>query len=1199
MHRSAVLSLDNNTMDDCPRRHDNTGTDCDDKGMSWDAQKLATALEAAQSAVHEIRVSGEVALNEFAAQCQDFVLVLISFCADGAMGLNLRHLAMLLLNQHVNRSWRSFGSELQLSLATFSFRWSTHEPNLESHLRRSAMVLTSKIYGMSSQEEMEQMASSLHNLLQSGDANVQLASMRTLCEITKEVEYFRQTFLLRWCYSMLQSLIQHYMKSIRETDDNVRRLTYYATKVLRVCIYTLGEANVSCGFEEDEASFIITEFIPHWASVNCECLAAHVNQPECILRNLPMFIDLCCSLTYVLDYFAEDSGLDLRSVCALSLSLLRTIEYQYHQSNVDDYTGYSSDGDRIDLEILVLHLFELLNAGMSNSQYDDIGHGDGSWVVDENDRETVDSMVRLMTSFMIQGHGQRELWVERPNDYIVVEYADLQERDYLRNVCADALREICCGSKGIVYASIMSAVLAEFTAKQPLLQRYLSSDGDPQSGSDSSVTQAATVMETYLWILGVVGKGYVTALQKSRKVVSKQAGSASNQSAKTSKYAAITTAVPPQEVTSLVSSIASFVLGFPAPISRQQNGSVNDVSLAILQYRVLWLCGEIMYLFQGTHITCSIAKKCEELLSPMHHLSLRLQACATLARILKYPKSYFEVLEGSQQVGAGVYPLELNVDRLVEYIAEMVIQCNENSLHVPFEAITLLVKSHGSKFDESAITCVTQVSVQVMSHFCNDSILVDFGFEVLIRLLKTCSCDALCRVMGACYLPFARNTIFDADHLARVPPPCVESCISLLSHIAAQMTQRCIGDTSVQLTREVLGILTASLSVTGLMQKYVGCVMRAVSGVLECMPNEPMDHISAFQDISLSSFVNTMLVSVSKTTNLLLSPSEPGADEGAFPPAIGLFCHLVLRAGHIVPIDTLGTVLMLGFQVARQENASVRCRHTFVMAVVNLLARDADQTLRLLDHCFERDQNDLRSFFFAAWKQMHENMDSRYNSFVSCVALIEVLGALRAATGISSMKVQLLEMLFNKLPAMLASDREYNGGRGIMSQSERLGAKKADGAAFDSDDGCSDLYGSYEDEEYESSLGADDFDSDTSDSELEESKHNERESPFAPAEMYLSDMISGTGGGCGDDDSYTAALANAVPEDLLYRLKEKSDPLLNLSRGVDTQIQTAAQVQRRVVSLLTLLRQEQTDFSSLMNQLSNHHKSQIQQLFVL
>ena len=80
---------------------------------------------------------------------------------------------------------------------------------------------------------------------------------------------------------------------------------------------------------------------------------------------------------------------------------------------------------------------------------------------------------------------------------------------------------------------------------------------------------------------------------------------------------------------------------------------------------------------------------------------------------------------------------------------------------------------------------------------------------------------------------------------------------------------------------------------------------------------------------------------------------------------------------------------------------------------------------------------------------------------------------------------------------------------------------------------------------------------------------------------------------------HSAALANAVPEDILYRLKEKSDPLLNLSRGVDTQIQTAAQVQRRVVSLLTLLRQEQTDFSSLMNQLSNHHKSQIQQLFVL
>ena len=256
------------------------------------------------------------------------------------------------------------------------------------------------------------------------------------------------------------------------------------------------------------------------------------------------------------------------------------------------------------------------------------------------------------------------------------------------------------------------------------------------------------------------------------------------------------------------------------------------------------------------------------------------------------------------------------------------------------------------------------------------------------------------------------------------------------------------------------------------------------------------------------------------------------------------------------------------------------------MSVVNLLARNAGQTLHLLNHTFDIAQNDSRSFFFATWEQMHESLASRYNLFVSCVALVEVLGSLRSVAGMDVMKVKMLEMLFNKLPTLLASNGEQDGNQ----------RARADVWAFDSDG--EEEEGSYQDDEYESSLDADDFESNASDIELEGDEDGEEDSPFAPAELYLSDLVGGSGGGGGDDDSYTAALASGVPEDIMYRLAGKSDPLLGLAEGCDNQVSTATQVQKRVVDMLTILRSGQQDFPSLVGQLSQTHRSIMESLLI-
>lgn len=916
-----------------------------------------------------------------------------------------------------------------------------------------------------------------------------------------------------------------------------------------------------------------------------------------------MMIDLCCSLSRALDYFAEDCGVELKDVCVLAFSLLRTVEPHYHQGKSttisNSHTGYSSDGDRIDLEILVLHLFELINVGMANLRADD-----EDTVVDESDRETIDGTVQLFTHFMMLNDKQIEMWVEAPNDYLLLECNDANETDYLRNVCADVLREICCGSKGSVYVSILSALHLEFSAKEKLFRGFFFGVSSSNRQSDMIVL-ASRILETLSWILGVVGKGYVSAFLKSRKVTSHQ-GAGGKQVSKTDRYSAITKAAPPQEVLGLVQAITAFVFEFPTSIAREQStkspSNEAHTILAILQYRVLWLCGEVIYLFQGRQTTCDIAKKCEDIVVPGNFLSLRLQACRTLTRILKRPQSYFEVLEEvrSRHVADEVDNSALNVDALVNSIVELVPHCNESSLHVPLGTLTFLVKSHGTEFTEAAVRCVAQMIVEVLSRFCNDSITVDIVDEMLTHLLEKCRGKSLLPAIHTVYIPFAKTVILSEAQCGRLIDSFVDVVIASLSRVGTSLVQSGDLKGSSVCMRDVLEILVATFSVPYMMDRYAGCIVRAISGVLECLPQQHWDQIPIFQSIALPLLVNSLLTSlieiIHRDTTIEANSSISERD---FAAVMGLFCHLTLNAGHLLGIEVFGSVLVSAFQVTKASKSS-RLRHTFCISLVNLLARNAIQTLHLLNHSFDVMQDDSRGFFFSLWEQMHDTMDSRYNVFVSSVALIEVICALHSMEGMSAIKLKLLEMLLDQLPAMLAPDgkkesttrRSKDGSRNAFTEAEKMYSDDRD---------------SYSDNECESSLDASDFESDDSgldvDDDDDDMKSDGAESPFAPAELYLSDMISSSNrtdihGGGGDDDSYTAALASGVPEDIMYRLAGKSDPLLGLAEGCDNQVSTATQVHKRVVDMLNALRSGQQDFPSLAGQLSQTHRSIMESLLI-
>jgi hypothetical protein len=1177
-------------------------------GLNYWYQQLVVSLSAAQSSDVNLRRSGEAAIHEFTSQCPDFVPILISFASTVENAGSHRHLAMILLSQHAKSSWKSLSSESRFALAAFAHRWSTQDVNLESHLRRLAMAILAIIFGASTEGEAEQLASSFRSQLQSSDdMNMVLCTIRSVCEIAKEVEYYRQMTLLRVCYASMQNIIRSLGVS-GGTDNNNNRLVYYVVRCLRFCTHKLGEANFSIGFEDDEAEFVLGELIPHWSSLACECLAQYVGDSNKLLFNLSVAMDLCSTLSFLLDSFSDSCGIDFKTVTRMGWSLLETIEETYasqvrgrDNSSHDHESGYTSDGDRIDVEMLVLHIFEVVSASIANhdrregNELEEIG-------------VSSDHVVKILASYMHLSETQMELWVDSPNEFVSVEYDNLQEMDNLRHVCAEVLREICLGSKGVIYVAILSAVQKEFLSCRDIVSRYLSS---PEVRENQEVVQVVFTLESYLWIFGAVGKGYVKALHKSRRVTSSNGSGASASKSSTNKYAAITAKAPPQEVIAMIWSVVDFILGFPLAVSVRAIDVTTEtkavVSLALLQYRSLWLCEEISYLFRGGTNFLIIAKRCERLLNPDIYLSLRIQACRTLSRILRSPKSYFDAVEAMQNMNGSSNDssCKLDIPVILESLVDMTRHCNDNSLHFPLHLMKLLIKTHEASITEPMIQGVVKLSLEVMSRYYNDSLIVDAANDVLLQLLHSSPRETQI-VMHVVYTPHAKNFVF--NHSQGLPKSYVDMVIDTLSKVAT--ISRDNGSLSQDIEHNadynscVLGVLETltQFLVSSLPRRIIRGALSGINKVLAAITQEPFAHHALFHSMDVSNFARTLLgIACSIITGVGDADDDvnPVDAYDCFKPAIGLFCHLVLKGGDLLGLESLSSVLVIAHNVVESKNM-VKLHHCLCMAQVHLLARNAILAMQLLTHVFNALSNSSQAAFFSTWTEIHLKMDSQYNAFVSSVALTEVIRVLDGDVATEPLRVQLLEMLVNGLPKILLSNDSDFKGTSTTKSTRREFAEYEHGTDDDDDDEFSSDEFESNEEDNENDYDADANADGDSDIGWEDASDDDGVdgSPFAPAEMYLSDMIGGKGDCCGgDDDDYTMALASVIPDDIMYSPTMGADPLLRMASASHAEVELTSQLQERVVSLLHFLRKE-SSFPPWMNEINPKNKTLIKTLLV-
>ena len=362
-------------------------------------------------------------------------------------------------------------------------------------------------------------------------------------------------------------------------------------------------------------------------------------------------------------------------------------------------------------------------------------------------------------------------------------------------------------------------------------------------------------------------------------------------------------------------------------------------------------------------------------------------------------------------------------------------------------------------------------------------------------------------------------------------------------------------------------------------------------------------------------------------------------------PAAGLLGHLLLHFHAVLGPDVVNALVAAALTCLRHAQAPY-VRYSLLMGLVHLFARNAavlaHPTSPLLGtipavaashgrghggpgRAAQGKKGDVQamSYVLDQWCSLHGHLNSRYCGVISSLGFLELIKIFNQHAVNHAFALRVLRLALSTLPRLLdpsaaePDDEDGWGGRGLGGD---------DGDELEFSDGDDEYDSDYDDEWEDDDGGADgedadgmgmDEEGDLDDdaawlSERKKKGRGKGDNVFAPAEMYLSDVLDrnldqqqthtsggkrlsavlragGAGGGdyCDEDDGYTADQENTlmvnVSSSLMFSPPSR-DPL------------AATDLEGRVVDLLVGLRGSDGLFPAWMGALTPQEQHLVQLL---
>jgi hypothetical protein len=905
--------------------------------------------------------------------------------------------------------------------------------------------------------EQNNIATQLIGALNENDLSAILLSVRCLSEIIEETNLTTQIKMMSVLSRRLQELTYNLAWKQESTSDLIR----YIAKIYRQIASKASECQLAdeTSIPRAEMEILMGSFAP-WIEIVIGKLSENFQHTEEIFSHLPLLLEIMKFLSMSFDGFpylcemSHDGGVSpLTAVMNLSWKyLFNLIEIKH--LNPDELRGYettSEDGDRISVDIFVIVLFELLQICLSVARDD--SPDSGSALIGSDDMM---NLVRVLMRYVQLSSDQLEQAHCAGNEFIAAEDDETLELS-VRHTGKIFLKNLVCQNS---FKDLLESLCQILESDLIELQQLLAPAPHLLYSSTSLSIDLILKVEAMMFALSAIGRPVIKAFHRSMKgdmsVSTTPAAVARRQR---HHHGDKRDTITDNEAMRLSRIIGTFVEIFYQFPSHSQEFSLQELrcfsSLSVVRgaiSKVLAIYCPLLARYITLQSTISTCLHFSLLPSIDRPIALSEQFSEPLSSKLLHCRAYGEMMRIATKSSGPLVASHQISDQNILHIAlkscvELSPLCNESTIHIPLEIITLLLRLITQSVelelqssllpsllpDSSITNSLGQIGLTVWSIYCFDPFALEMAKDMLGALVHVCS--------------------YSADSLTAFLDQFVPPIEHLIGELVGNQSSKTISDLSVKLLVE--GISGTSPSSPYSLEASHRLSLPALQAMIRIM------HFSTDVDglVDVGETLRALIILLSSRHFSAQSLSAELSDELVresllcirtiftklmdynYSCAIGCLCQLIICFPRYLREDmgrprggsVEGSGRGTGYEEYIQQvihiivslGHSSNHRNILIMGLVHIFNRNPLLIAESLGHMqlTGTDETALQ-YLLEVWFELHPMLESAYHLSVSSHGLMELI-RMYSAQGISSgFLIRVLRLLLETLPGVIRHETQ-------------------------------------------------------------------------------------------------------------------------------------------------------------------------------
>ena len=896
--------------------------------------------------------------------------------------------------------------------------------------------------------------------------------IRCYCAIAEEVDQYDLLGLMKQCYPIMYTLASSPPSMLAQPS-----LAQRVAKFMRIAIGKLGKCRLDSGLSRvDIASS--NAMITSWTAIALSWVES-CHTVELIQLHLAMMMELFKFLEISLEAFPENtSNCNLNAVLA-SLNVLVLIK-NYDRSNhrgpsllfgtdLVGNCGYTSDGDRIDFELLVIQIFEILSSGLFYVS----GQQSTALLV-----ENIEQITHIMFHFMQLNNQELEDWDSDPNRFVNADQVDTRYFS-IRRSGSQLVRRVCKIAKEHAFVTFLriskDGILGFFDRfigidkdRDGDRDRIFVGNGNIEGEDTTSVQrlegpsnqlqqpscrrlerrpslsnmsmQDVVWLEGILWTLMAVCRRYMKVWAMERRsndgdqtaptptapvsftgspcspgcpVASVDADSSVGIS---SKPHPIFAAVPPQSLASYILYVCKVLLW-------------HEHIPALLKGRALSLYCLVVHIHDSAESVQVLIKAVELMKEEKDKdapFALRLQACRAVFQMINKLSRCYCNLEVHMNALDSMLPATRHSDTtLSAIIVTQAVECtlqlsndtDDTTVHILIELAVEALKNFVNSLSRRCVALIVKLGCVIWRQYCKNALILDLTLDIFMRVLVLPDHQGY-QPMLEQGLPVFRAMLF--DNMSTSSPSsssCYEGILRILAKIgsvgASSSAVPAVAVAKAQ-SIELLVHCSNSPELSAFLKEIMSALVIVLSGCCK--------HGEAVHALVGEALYAQLGQSIARAVQRAFSAVERQGDAAAeiVAPAVGLMCHAALYLGSAVGEQCVVELLSQAACLIRNHASSRHVKYCTMMGFVHLFARNTEEMVRLI--VIVQLNPVLHGSLLKLvrlWLQLHLQLGSRYNCIISSLGLIKLIEVLQESSANHLLAAQVMERLLLKLPDVL------------------------------------------------------------------------------------------------------------------------------------------------------------------------------------